>query len=195
MKSYIVKSYIMIIGLVAIISSCKKDQAQPGPLGQAPSSVSYIVQGSNVQVKWVKPEESFDNYTVEVSKFEDFSVLESTHTVDSEKEQHVLRNLDLGENHYIRIRTNRNSPQSFSDWAAVRLTTNPSDILLPITSEAINGTTVTLKWEFPASDDPNFSKSVTRVVLTPAFGESKEVAISSQNQADQSLQVTGLQKD
>jgi len=197
MKHYIInisKANIVVLMFV-LLSSCIKDPIQPGPLSQAPSGLAYAIQGPNVQVSWTKPSESFDNYTLEWSKFEDFSILEGTQTINKDEEQHILRSLGLGENHFVRIRTNRISPQGFSEWTGLRLTTNPADILLPISSEDINGTTVTLKWEFPTLDDPNFSKSVTRVVLTPAFGEAKEVSISTQNQADQSLQVTGLQKD
>ena len=195
MKRYI----IQLIGLVLLCStifwSCKKDPVTGGGmLSEAPSNIEYMVQQTNVKISWTKPGESFDTYFLELSKFADFSVIDQSEFVEADKESVILRGLDLAENHYVRIRTQKSSPDSQSDWAQLRITTNPSDILMPIAREHVSGTSVTVSWDFPHTDEFT-SEDVSHILLVSEFGLAREMKLSEQQIVAKSMTIDDLEKD
>ncbi|KGE13408.1 DUF4957 domain-containing protein [Sphingobacterium deserti] len=194
MKTYIIYIIAMVFTGTAMLSSCKKDPVFVEALKETPSNVQYMVQSSNVKVSWKKPAESFDDYIIEVSRLEDFSIIDRTEVVDAEDEFVILRGLDLAENHYLRIRTQRESPKSQSEWAQLRITTNPSDILLPILREHVSGNKVTVSWDFPHTDEST-SARVSHLLLVPELGTAREIPINESDIAGKTATIDGLEKD
>lgn len=163
-------------------------------MSEAPSNMKYMVQESNVKVSWTKPGESFDSYFLELSKFDDFSLIDRTEIIDGGNESVILRGLDLAENHYVRIRTQKSDPDSQSDWAQLRITTNPSDILMPIAREHISGTNVTVSWDFPHTDEST-SQEVSHITLVPTFGIAREINLSEQDISAKTATIDDLEID
>lgn len=193
------KKYIRLIGVICMVctmlSACKKDpQEAYGPLTEAPAQLNYVVQGANIQINWNTPSEVFDYYLLELSKEENFSVLDRQEQIAAEKESIILRNMDLAENYYARIRTVRSSPESSSDWASLVIVTNPSDILLPIMREDIDGDRVNVSWVFPHSDNET-AERITHIVIVPAFGLPREISLSTADKMAQELTISELDED
>ncbi|PRD49300.1 DUF4957 domain-containing protein [Sphingobacterium haloxyli] len=196
MKNKSIRLIGIICAVCTMISACKKDPHEVAhePLTEAPAAVNYVVQGANIQINWTKPAEDFDYYTLELSKVENFSVLDRQEQVDADHESIILRNMDLAENYYVRIRTARSSPESFSDWANLVVVTNPSDILLPIKRADIDGSRVNVSWVFPQAENETADK-ITHIVLVPTFGLPREISLSDADKDAQKLTISELDQD
>lgn len=180
--------------LVLFFMSCTKTLLV-GTLTEPPSNVQYMVDSSNAYVSWTAPGGEFDNYTLELSKFEDFSVLNYSKMLEKDKNAYVFRKLDLGETYHFRIRANRSSPPSQSPWAVVNYSTNRNNILMPILPEHIVGNEVTIAWDFSKDNSLNASQLVTRILLTPVIGAPREIILNSQEKTARKVKVGNLAKD
>ncbi|TYR37982.1 DUF4957 domain-containing protein [Sphingobacterium phlebotomi] len=195
MKDYIAKIVWIVCMFCTVLSGCKKDpQEVDEPLTESPAQLVYILQGSNIQISWKKPAEVFDYYLIELSKVPDFSVLDRQEQVTADNEAVILRGLDLAENYYARIRTARTTPESFSGWVDLTIVTNPSDILLPIKRESIDGDRVTVSWAYPQTDEGT-SNLVTHITMIPTFGLAREIRLSEEHKQAQTLTIDDLEKD
>lgn len=184
---------ILNLMILSIITSCKKDRRAESSLSQKPGNFISIVDGFNVQLQWVAPNEEFDNYTLQFSKSSDFSILEYNLTIDKTKNSHILRNIDAGDNYYARIRSNRAVPMSSSDWVNLDFIASKGNILLPINRENVKQNTVDIKWEFLPTDQT--IGKVSRIVVIPNSGQSFEIQLTAQHIQNKSVTFDKLLSD
>jgi hypothetical protein len=180
--------YILIL---FTIFACKKERYY-APLDSI-SEFKSVVEGSSVQLVWQSPSVEFDNFTLEVSKSPDFSILENSSSIDKSSTSHILRGLDLGEEYFARIRTFRNFPNSNSEWSNLNFTTKQGNILLPISMNDIDGNKVTIKWEFPENEP--IPPHITKLMIIPNAGQAIEVQLTANDIANKSVIFDRLEKD
>jgi hypothetical protein len=185
---------VYLSALLLFCLSCKKEVIT-GALSGPPANLQYMVEGSNVHISWEQPEEDFDNYTLELSKLEDFSITNDTRTIEKGKTFYIYRKLDLGETYYMRIRTNRLEPLSRSEWTSITYSTTRNNILLPVLPAHITGDKVMVSWDFSKDNSPNNAAFVTRILLTPVIGQPREIQLTPQNIQAKSAEIGNLEKD
>src|SRR5688572_29466442 len=96
-------NWLIILSLLLINVSCKKEDLQP--ITSKPSLVQFNLLGNNAQVTWETSGDDYTDFTIELSKVADFSILDETKTTSTKSV--IVRNLNPGGVYYARVKANK----------------------------------------------------------------------------------------
>lgn len=195
MRKHLQQACYVLLFLSISIFSCRKDKPVPNALKSAIKNFQYAVNGANVKIMWDTPDETFDHYEMQLSKNEDFSVLDQTKELIKSTTEHIYYKLSPAEILFTRIRMVSKKSNSASDWAVLKFSTDQNNLLYPINDADVSGNSVTLKWQMPSDEQPNASKNLTKISLKPIIGETQEYTLTAKNIVDKSIEIRGIQKD
>jgi hypothetical protein len=194
MKKILLCQLYGIIACIVLFASCKKDH-QNQALSGAVSNFKHSVNGANVKLTWSKPPVEFDSYELEVSKSEDFSVIDLMKTLDRNVTEHTFYKLSPAETIHSRIRMIRTQTNEKSDWAALTFNTSLNNVLFPISMEDISNNSLTIKWNISDNQAEGGSTNLDRVVIKPAIGPGREFQLSPLDKVSQSLKIAEIGAD
>lgn len=192
MKIFNATYLTLIMGLVLLMSACKKNDNEQGDLEPMryfkPGAVSVAAGQTQAKLTWAPSLFSSGaklQYTIEVSKdttfaTKDFSLTSDTAGVTITDDKLVAR-----QKYFVRVKTNAQGDKPESKWMnSSGFSITGEQYFNTLKENDIKETSVTLKWRTLAG--------LTKITLTPQGGTAADVTLTAADLAANAKTITGL---